>query len=402
MEATVAAVAPLDAEMAEDAMGSHAHAVDTMEYDEEAPCYDDAGDNVIADVEIGDAQDDARSTEMGEEDAREYATMAAASQHDNPSSSMVEAPMVHVDVPGPSSGGMQASPVDEHLQTGVGYESADASAPEQSAQIVEVHDAASEADAQPPLPQSGQAGDTEGRSTEGQQASIPEPSVAVIDNAIPESQGEMSTSALATSTSAEQHEEAQREPQASVDDDATHHGEDEQTNGEAPAAEPHESAGDVHAHVAETSNAASHNADAPQTEEGNDTAAHNGNGDGADVATITTATSSSSITQPRPLRLTFEEESFAPFPTSSESSQYLAYPEDGSDALESIEAISLSVPADVFWQPLEALLKGLRVKEALGEFLEGAGAGVAATASEKAAAPPVMADGSAVADTTAG
>lgn len=71
-----------------------------------------------------------------------------------------------------------------------------------------------------------------------------------------------------------------------------------------------------------------------------------------------------------PIRLSFQDQSFAIFSADPESTSYLAWDEE-TDTLKAVPAPRLAVEEDVFWSPLEALFNALRVKDALGEFLEG-------------------------------
>ncbi|PWN21890.1 hypothetical protein BCV69DRAFT_158620 [Microstroma glucosiphilum] len=71
-----------------------------------------------------------------------------------------------------------------------------------------------------------------------------------------------------------------------------------------------------------------------------------------------------------PIRLSFQDQSFAIFSADPESTSYLAW-DDETDTLKTVPAPRLAVDEDVFWSPLETLFNALRVKDALGEFLEG-------------------------------
>lgn len=76
----------------------------------------------------------------------------------------------------------------------------------------------------------------------------------------------------------------------------------------------------------------------------------------------------------QPIRLTFNDQSFALFSESSESPSYLVYNEVG-DVVETVSAPRLELSSGVYWQSLQELFSSLRVREALGEFLEEAETG---------------------------
>lgn len=76
----------------------------------------------------------------------------------------------------------------------------------------------------------------------------------------------------------------------------------------------------------------------------------------------------------QPIRVTFNDQSFALFSASLEAPSFLAYSEAG-DSIQSVSAPRLNLADDIYWKSLEDLFHGLRVQDALGEFLEEAETG---------------------------
>ncbi|CAO1631375.1 unnamed protein product [Parajaminaea phylloscopi] len=76
----------------------------------------------------------------------------------------------------------------------------------------------------------------------------------------------------------------------------------------------------------------------------------------------------------RPIRLTFNGQSFALFAESSEAPSYWSY-DPQSDSVESVPAPRLALADEIYWQSLDQLFNSLRVRDALGEFLEEAESG---------------------------
>lgn len=85
------------------------------------------------------------------------------------------------------------------------------------------------------------------------------------------------------------------------------------------------------------------------------------------------ADDSSSLSEDLPtIRLTFQGQDFAVFPSGMQDSGPFVYldGEEGSDELVRVSAPELRLPPTTFWEPLDAFFAALRVKDALGEFLE--------------------------------
>ena len=83
---------------------------------------------------------------------------------------------------------------------------------------------------------------------------------------------------------------------------------------------------------------------------------------------------SSATEEPPTLRLTFQEQDFAVFPAQQEDGPVMYLPsgeeDDEEESVVAVSAPELPVPSSTFWEPLDSLFAALRVKEALGEFLE--------------------------------
>ncbi|WFD28054.1 hypothetical protein MNAN1_003062 [Malassezia nana] len=82
---------------------------------------------------------------------------------------------------------------------------------------------------------------------------------------------------------------------------------------------------------------------------------------------------SSSLSEDLPtIRLTFQGQDFAVFPSVMQDSGPFVYldGEEGSDELVRVSAPELRLPPTTFWEPLDEFFAALRVKDALGEFLE--------------------------------
>ncbi|WFD24158.1 hypothetical protein MEQU1_002855 [Malassezia equina] len=126
-------------------------------------------------------------------------------------------------------------------------------------------------------------------------------------------------------------------------------------------AEANEAADEADANDAEADDAEADDADAEEAE-----------ADDAE-ADADAADDSSSLSDELPtVRLTFQGQDFAAFPAVSQDSGPFVYMEgeEGSDELVRVSAPELRLPPTTFWEPLDAFFAALRVKDALGEFLE--------------------------------
>lgn len=132
------------------------------------------------------------------------------------------------------------------------------------------------------------------------------------------------------------------------------------------------------AEEAEADEAEAEEAEAEEAEaddaEANDAEAADADADAdADDADADAADDSSSLSDELPtVRLTFQGQDFAAFPAGSQDSGPFVYMEgeEGSDELVRVSAPELRLPPATFWEPLDAFFAALRVKDALGEFLE--------------------------------
>ncbi|WFD20312.1 hypothetical protein MCAP1_002556 [Malassezia caprae] len=169
---------------------------------------------------------------------------------------------------------------------------------------------------------------------------------------------------------AEEADDAEAE-EAEEADDAEAEEAEEADDAEAEEAD----ADNADADNADADNADAHNADADVEADDPDAEAKEAEAkaDQANADELEAADDSSSLSDELPtVRLTFQGQDFAAFPTESQDSGPFVYVEgeEGSDELVRVSAPELRIPPATFWEPLDAFFAALRVKDALGEFLE--------------------------------
>ena len=133
-------------------------------------------------------------------------------------------------------------------------------------------------------------------------------------------------------------------------------------------------ADDTEADDADADDADADDADADDADaDGADAEDADADGADADAAEADAADDSSSLSDELPtVRLTFQGQDFAAFPAEAQDSGPFVYVEgeEGSDELVRVSAPELRLAPATFWEPLDAFFAALRVKDALGEFLE--------------------------------
>jgi len=133
-------------------------------------------------------------------------------------------------------------------------------------------------------------------------------------------------------------------------------------------------ADDADADDADADDADADDADADDADaDGADAEDADADGADADAAEADAADDSSSLSDELPtVRLTFQGQDFAAFPAEAQDSGPFVYVEgeEGSDELVRVSAPELRLAPATFWEPLDAFFAALRVKDALGEFLE--------------------------------
>ncbi|PWN28747.1 hypothetical protein BDZ90DRAFT_258829 [Jaminaea rosea] len=369
--------------MAEDVSAFQANA-DTMEYDEDPHVGAAYEDEVIADVEIGDAHDETNSTDMGDDEvvqpepvAAAAATTATEPQQDLQSSlpmatTMASAPMTVAEVPmagdvAEGSTGVQSAQISASTPVAAeqGYEAVEADAPHDQTEYEQpaAHDhqglaAVAEEAGEPAVHV---ASEDAGTSAIGSTASgAVQPLTKGSTSAVPQA-----------SINAEQ---AEPKSEARAEDD-------ENNDGGEGSSEQASTSGNEQQPNDEADAASSSNPSKNEDSNANDAASHPTKQPAGDDPSKDPSRSSHRASTPPPaqtIRLTFNDQSFALFAASSESSTYLAYKEGAEeDEIESIPAPPLAVPKEIFHQPLSTLFPALRVKEALGEFLEDADGAIA-------------------------
>ena len=133
-------------------------------------------------------------------------------------------------------------------------------------------------------------------------------------------------------------------------------------------------ADDTEADDADADDADADDADADDADaDGADAEDADADGADADAAEADAADDSSSLSDELPtVRLTSQGQDFAAFPAEAQDSGPFVYVEgeEGSDELVRVSAPELRLAPATFWEPLDAFFAALRVKDALGEFLE--------------------------------